>query len=439
MRWKQICSSMGVMKPSSLLRIAGGALIALSLTPSSQGQDERLRLDALVAEALQNNREILAAQKRYEAARQRPSQISSLPDPMFSPGYSASGRPWPGAGLGMEPTSQIGFMLSQEFPFPGKQKLRGDMATKEAEAEFQDYQGVQLKVLSQLKQAYYRLSYSYAARDVLERNRELLRKLLRITEARYSVGRAAQQDVFKTQTQLSILEIKLVDLQREHNAREAEIDSLLNRAPGAPAWAASRHSASGIRDPLEDLYAGASRNAPMLLRDQKMIQRAELAVNMARKEYYPDYTVSAGYFNQGSMPPMYQARVDFKLPAYFWRKQRAGLTEQAQSLAESRHTYEATNQSLHFRIKDDYLMATTSSQLMKLYGQTVVPQATLALESSLASYETGAVDFLSVLMNYIAVVEYEMNYYEEMQNFYLALSRLEEMTAMPLIQVRQAP
>ena len=387
-----------------------------------------------MAEALSNNREILAAQKRYEAARQRPSQASSLPDPMFSPGYTSNGNPLPGAQLGVSPTSSIGFMLSQEFPFPGKQKLRGEVAAKEAEAEFQDYQGIQLKVLSQLKQAYYRLSYSYAARDVLERNRELLRKLLRITEARYSVGRAAQQDVFKTQTQLSILEIKLVDLQREHNAREAEIDSLLNRAPGALLDRPPDLQPQEFATPLEDLYAGAGRSAPMLLRDQKMIQRAEIAMNMARKDYYPDYTVSFGYFNQGSMPAMYQARVDFKLPAYFWRKQRAGLTEQAQSLAESRHTYEATNQSLHFRIKDDYLMATTSSQLMKLYGQTVVPQATLALESSLSSYETGAVDFLSVLTNYIAVVEYEMNYYEEVQNFYLALSRLEEMTAMPLIQ-----
>ena len=409
-------------------------LVLLVCSQAARGQQSPLRLDGLVAEALSNNREILAAQKRYEAARQRPGQVSSLPDPMFSPGYSASGRPWPGAGLGTEPTSQIGFMLSQEFPFPGKQKLRGEMAAKEAEAEFQDYQGIQLKVLSQLKQAYYRLSYSYAARDVLERNRELLRKLLRITEARYSVGRAAQQDVFKTQTQLSILEIKLVDLQREHHAREAEIDSLLNRAPGAPLGRPPDLQPQEFGTPLEDLYAGAGRSAPMLLRDQKMIQRAEIAMNVARKDYYPDYTVSFGYFNQGSMPAMYQARVDFKLPAYFWRKQRAGLTEQAQTLAESRHTYEATNQSLQFRIKDDYLMATTSSQLMKLYGQTVVPQATLALESSLASYETGAVDFLSVLTNYIAVVEYEMNYYEEMQNFYLALSRLEEMTAMPLIQ-----
>jgi len=409
-------------------------LTVLVCSQAARGQQSALRLDGLVAEALSNNREILAAQKRYEAARQRPSQASSLPDPMFSPGYTSNGNPLPGAQLGVSPTSSIGFMLSQEFPFPGKQKLRGEVATKEAEAEFQDYQGVQLKVLSQLKQAYYRLSYSYAARDVLERNRELLRKLLRITEARYSVGRAAQQDVFKTQTQLSIIEIRLVDLQREHNAREAEIDSLLNRAPGAALGRPPDMQPQELGTPLEDMFAGAGRSAPMLLRDQKMIQRAEIAMNMARKDYYPDYTVSFGYFNQGSMPAMYQARVDFKLPAYFWRKQRAGLTEQAQSLAESRHTYEATNQSLHFRIKDDYLMATTSSQLMKLYGQTVVPQATLALESSLASYETGAVDFLSVLTNYIAVVEYEMNYYEEMQNFYLALSRLEEMTAMPLIQ-----
>jgi len=353
---------------------------------------------------------------------------------MFSPGYTSNGNPLPGAQLGVNPTSSIGFMLSQEFPFPGKRKLRGDMALKEAEAEFQLYQSTQLKVISQLKQAYYRLAYSYAARDVLESNRELLRRLLSITEARYSVGSAAQQDVFKTQLQLSILETRLVDLAREHSAREAEIDSLLNRAPGSTLGRPPEIQPQEFGTPVEELYAGASGNAPMLLRDQKMIQRAQIAVDMARKEYYPDYTVSVGYFNQGSMPAMYQARVDFKLPAWFWRKQRAGLTEQAEGLAESRHTYEAANQALRFRIQDDYLMATTSSKLTKLYGQTVVPQATLALESSLASYETGTVDFLSVLTNYIAVTEVQMNYQEQLQNFYLALSRLEEMTAMPLIK-----
>ena len=170
----------------------------------------------------------------------------------------------------------------------------------------------------------------------------------------------------------------------------------------------------------------------MLRRDEKMIQRAEVAVNMARKEYYPDFSLTGGYYNMGGMPDMYMFRADFKIPLYFFRKQRPAVTEQAQLLAETRKTYEAANQSLHFRIQDDFLMAQTSERLAKLYSQTVIPQAGLALESSLASYQTGSVDFLTVLMNYMTVVEYEMNYYEELQSFYLALTRLEEMTARPM-------
>jgi outer membrane protein TolC len=157
-----------------------------------------------------------------------------------------------------------------------------------------------------------------------------------------------------------------------------------------------------------------------------------LAVNSARKEYYPDVTLNAGYYNQGSMPPMYEIRADFKIPIYFWRKQRAGVSEQVSMLSQSRRTFEATDQSLHFRIKDDYTMAQASLKLTNLYAKTVVPQANLALESSLSDYETGAVNFLSVLTNFTMVLDYEMNYYDEALNYALALSRLEEMTGQAL-------
>ena len=422
---------------NSRTRMSGGAL-PLALVIGSAGlifaQSDRTDLGDLLAEALRSSPEIAAAQKRYEASRQRPSQASSLPDPMLSPGYNSNGAPWPGARLGTEPTSNIGVMLSQEIPFPGKRKLAGDMAVKEAEAEWQQYQQVQLNVVARLKQAYYRRSFAFAAVDVIDRNLELLRKFLRITEARYSVGKAAQQDVLKAQTQISILETKRVQLEREKRAREAEIVSLVNRPPGSPLGRPTEMRPIPVPVKLEELYAAARDNSPMLRRDEKMIQRAEVAVNIARKEYYPDFTLNGGYYNMGRMPDMYMFRADFKIPLYFFRNQRAAVTEQSQTLVQSRRAYEATNQSLHFRIQDDYLMAQTSEQLTRLYGQTVIPQASLALESSLSSYETGAIDFLTVLMNYITVVEYQMNYYEELQNFYLALARLEEMTARPLTQ-----
>jgi outer membrane protein TolC len=130
---------------------------------------------------------------------------------------------------------------------------------------------------------------------------------------------------------------------------------------------------------------------------------------------------------------MYQVQAGFKVPIYFWRKQRAGVNEQTSLLSGTRRAYEATDQSLHYRIKDDFTMAQASWKLMRLYTETIVPQGNLALESSLSTYESGAVDFLSVLTNFTTVLDYEMNYYDEALNYALALSRLEEATGQALM------
>jgi outer membrane protein TolC len=205
-----------------------------SLAALASAQETRPTLRQLTTEAVKSNPEIVAAQKGYEAARQRPIQESTLLDPMISLGWVSVGNPLPGAGLGSQVLSNIGLTYSQELPYPGKLKLRGEIASKEAEAAFQQYEAVQLDVISRLKQAYYRLQYTYAASDLLIRNRDLLSKLVSVTEARYSVGKAAQQDVFKAQTEVSIIETRLVKLEQQRLSSEAEINSILDRRPQTP-------------------------------------------------------------------------------------------------------------------------------------------------------------------------------------------------------------
>jgi outer membrane protein, heavy metal efflux system len=389
-------------------------------------------LPVLVREASQNNREIIAAQKRYEAARQRPSMASSLPDPSVSFGYASNGTPLPGGGLGTNPTSNVGVMISQEVPFPGKLKLRGEIAEKEAEAQFQQYLSVRLSVVARLKMAYHELHHAYVSIDSIKLSQELLRTFMRVTEARYSVGRAAQQDVLRADTQYAILETRAVRLEGDKAARQAEILSLLNRPPGGEIEVPKDEDAAPLNAALEDLYAHARTEAPMLRREQKIVERSELSTNLARKEYDPDYTISGGYFNQGGMAPMFQARVDFKLPAYFWRNERAGVNEQVFALSEARHNYEASAQLLNARIKESYVTAQSARKLMDLYVKSVIPAARLALDSSMASYQTGALDALSVLTNFMTVVDYELNYHEERMRYVVALDKLEEMTGMEL-------
>jgi outer membrane protein TolC len=407
--------------------------VLVSLTLASAFAQSTLDLRDLTAEALKNNHEILFAQKRYEAAGQRPWQAGALPDPTFSVGYASNGNPLPGAGLGTNPTSNIGFSITQSIPYPGKRRLREDVSSKEAQAEFQQYQLTELNVIARLKQAFFRLQHSYGAHQVMDRNREVLRQLLQVTEARYSVGKAAQQDIFKTQTQLTIIDAKVLELEQEHRIAEAEILSLLNRPPGSSLSRPGEPQIGDLSITLDELYAHAMTNAPMLRRDQKLIERAELAVNLAHKDFYPDYAITAGYYNQGSMAPMYTFRLDLNVPLFASRKQRPALTEQVAYLAVARHAFESTEQTIAAQIRQDYTVARTSLDLMKIYRETLIPQAELAIESSLAAYETGAVDFLSVLTNYMSVVDFDMSYHEQMQKYHEALTRLEEVTGLTLI------
>jgi outer membrane protein, heavy metal efflux system len=407
-------------------------LAALSFRLAAQAPAPAVTFRELAAEALRSSPEVMAAQKRYEAARQRPAQESALPDPMFSLGYSSVGNPLPGAGIGREPQANAGVMVSQELPYPGKLKLKGELATKEAQAAFAEYQSAQLQVISSLKQAYRRLQFSYSGSAVLERNREVLSNLLKATEDRYATGLAPQQDVFQAQIQLNLLETRSVRLEQERRSREAEINSILNRAALTPLGKPEDLSPKPLALTLDDLFAAARRNSPMLQRDQKMIERSETAVNMARKDYYPDVTLNGGYYTMGSMGSMYEVRAEVKVPLYFWRKQRAGVTEQALGLAQARRTYEATDQTLRYRIQDDFNMAQASQKLMSLYMRTLAPQANLRVESSLASYQSGKTEFPSVLGSFTMSLDYAMNYYEEALNYSLALARLEEMTGEPL-------
>jgi outer membrane protein TolC len=389
-------------------------------------------LASLVEEALRRNHEILAAQKRYESLRQRPSQESSLPDPTVSVGYAANGPPLPGAGLGTNPTSNIGLMVSQEMPAPGKRTLRGEIASKEAEAAFDDYLVFRLNITARLTQAYHQLHHANVSIASVERSQELLRNMLRIAESRYSVGRGAQQDVFKAQTQLAVFETQLERFRQEKIAKQIEIDSLLDRPQSTPVETPGEMTAVPIPATLDRMLALAHTRAPRLSRDAKDIQRSELATNLARKDYLPDYTLSGGYFNQGSMPPMWQVRVDFTVPAWFWRKQRAEVAGQEAAASQARHVYTSDQTAVEAQIREQCSIAETALKLIGLYESSVMPGARLALESSTASYETGKLDFLAVFSNFMNVVDYELMYHEQIMQLHVALARLEELTGGPL-------
>lgn len=408
-----------------------GALAVLVLIAPARAQDRPPDLQSLIDEALRDNPDVLAAQKRYEAAQQRPRQESSLPDPTVSVGYNSNGNPLPLTGVDRYSNSYLGFSVTQAFPYPGKRRLQGEISSKEADAELEQYRAVQRNVVLRLSQAYYRFHHTFSAAEVLERNHALLQTLLRTIETRYGVGKASQQEAFKTQTQLTILETQRLQLENERRTRQAEINSILDRALDTEIPQPPDHEFHPQSHSLEDLETSALYTAPELRRDQKIVERSQLALNLAHKDSYPNYALTGGYYYVGSMPPMYTFRFDMTLPVRFSR-QRAEVAEQSQKIAEARHEYTAATQSINFQIEEAYLAADTAGKLASLYLETAIPQAQLTLQSSLNAYQNGNADFTSVFMNHIAVIEYEMGYHEQILNYDLAVTTLEALTGLTL-------
>jgi outer membrane protein TolC len=265
-----------------------------------------------------------------------------------------------------------------------------------------------------------------SAAGVLERNRDVLETMLRVAEERYAVGEAMQADVFRAQAELTALELKLERLRHDRIAREAELNALLDRHADAPVGRPGSLSLPDFTLSIDRLLA-ASAKAPSLAREEAMVARAGSAVQAARRDFKPDFAVSGGYYYMGSMPAMYVVRFDVELP--FQRARRdAAVREREAALQESRAGYEAVRREVEASLQDDYHMAMTESRLARLYRDTMLPQQRLALEASMASYQTGRADFAALLGTFAAVLENEMSYLEALAEFHIAVSRIEALS-----------
>src|SRR5579872_6644773 len=161
--------------------------------------DRPTPLSALLDEATRNNPDILAARGDWQAAAQVPSQLSTPPDPQVTVQHFSVGSPRPFAGYSNSEFAYIGFGISQDLPYPGKLKLKGEAAQQDAAISREKLEAVRRSVLQQVKGAYFQIAYVQQTLEVLDRNGKLLEQIEKIADGRYRVGEGSQQDVLKAQ------------------------------------------------------------------------------------------------------------------------------------------------------------------------------------------------------------------------------------------------
>jgi outer membrane protein, heavy metal efflux system len=402
-------------------------VLALALPVAAQEPLDP-QLAALLAEAAQNNPDLQAARREANAARSRVSPAGALDDPMLEAGvlnYPVESRSFKTEDMTMK---MIGF--AQRLPYPGKRALRRDVAEKEALAVESNLQELVNRVRRDVKVAYFEVGFVDESLRLAERNRRVLEQYLSIAEARYGVGQGTQADVLKAQTQVSKMLEELIKLGRERPMLEAELNRAAGRGAAPAAINPPPAQAREVALRFDELRAAARENRPQLAAQQRMMDRNAKAVELARKDYYPDFDVRVSYgqrdnFQDMRREDMISFTVAINLPVWRESKRDPRVAEAEAMRGQASTMYQARLNELDAMLRQQVAAAEQSLKSVRLYETGLLPQARLTADASLAAYRVGRVDFFSLLDSRMTVFNAEVGYAASLAAYNKALAEIE--------------
>lgn len=417
------------------MRLPSPIAIAATLVLAINGRaaEPATPLSVLLEEAGQANPDILAVRRAWQAATQVPSQVSTPPDPQVTVQQFSVGSPRPFAGFSNSNFAYIGLGVSQDLPYPGKLKLKGEAAQRDAAIVRQKFEAVRRSILQQVKEAYFQLAYIQQTLGVLELNGRLLDQIEKIADARYRVGQGSQQDVLKAQLEKT----KLLRETTHHHAvmetQQALLSKLLNRVSGSAEITAEPLVETALRYTVDDLLAKVKAGNPEVGGQQEMIDRQSLQVELARKDRYPDFNVQYMWQHTAEQfRDYYMLTFSARIPIYRRRKLNPEMNQAVEALNKSRREYEGQVQAAYFDVRNQYIAAQTASQMLKIYREGLIPQALATYQSGLASYQTGRLDFETLLSAFLDVLNFDQEYWKALAEHEAALARIDQLTGVSL-------
>lgn len=392
---------------------------------------EELKLQPLIDEALENNHELISSGLKFSTSKYKIPQAGSLPDPMLTFGYQNEG--YDRFNYGKSPDAQWIYSASQTFLFPGKLSLKEEMAARDSESLKALYESTKLAIIARIKELYYDLFLTYKNIDLIQDKTALFSRIEDAAVARYSSGKAPQQEVLMAQTEKYMLLEKEEMLKQKLQVIEAMLNTAVGRdvnsplaRPGEPA-----HTSYGYN--IDALIKMSHINSPLIKSREKMIASAKAKVNLAEKEYYPDFTIAGSVFERrGEFKDMWSLTTTINIPIFYRTKQRMAVLEARSSLSGAEHELEAVKLMLSSNIRENYSMIKTAEKLTDLYRNGLIPKANQDFELAISGYVTGKVEAITVITRLKSLIDYELLYWVQFIEREKAVARLEAITASSL-------
>ncbi len=364
--------------------------------PASTRATTILTVERAVADALEANPDIHAAVRRLSLAKMKVATARSLDDPMLQvrDWDTPLSKPWD---LNQ---AQLMAMLQQTFPSREKRDMRSHLAEDAVELAGFDLDTMRQEVAAEVRKACSDLLRNADAFQVHEHQAALLKEALAAALAEYSTGKVPQTDVLRAQMAVTRLNEHMIELDQERSSARATLDSLLGRSPDEEIEISGSYAVPNEVPPMEQLEQTAIEHRPELAGLRKQIAEATHQGQLMRLASKPDFTVGLGYMlmpSGSAARNAYMAEFSMNVPSLN-RARHEGETRQADAATEvTRAELDARTAAIFLEVRQAQIELQASQKRVKLYRDTLLPQADAAFKASTAAYQNNRGEFGSLI------------------------------------------
>jgi len=388
-------------------------------------------LATLISEAQSSNTQISAADHAWKAATHVAQQVKTLPDPQFTVQSFSVGSPKPFAGFSNSDFAYIGFGASQELPYAGKLRLKGEVTNREADMQQTKADLLRSSITDQVKVLYLRLAYLDATLSILGRNDAVLKPLIETGLSRYSLGQGPQADVLRAQIEHTKILREVTMHHQEMGQLQAGLKQLLHRSQSFPDITPEPLSLTPLQSTAEELQNLVLAHNPAIAVDTAGVHKQDAQLKSAQREGKPDF--NAGYMFQqtgGGYRDYYMLTVSMRLPRR--KRVEASVAEAAESLERSKQEVDSQLQQQLAEVHKQYIAVASTAELLAEYQDGLLPQARAVFQAEQTTYQSGKQAFAPVLSSLLDVLTFEHDYQQALLDHETALARLETLTGAQL-------
>ena len=333
-------------------------------------------------------------------------------------------------------------MMTMKFPFPDTLALKGQIVTEDVLIAQKEFEIALRDLVTEIKLAYYDYLFVVEATHINEENQKLLQQMIAIAQTKFRVGQGKYSNVIMAQVELSKLANVIITLEQQRETIIARLNTLLNASADLPLGIPIPIEEERVISTLAELYELAVQKRQEIQKQKLAISKMGLVVEMAKQMTYPDPTLGASYFENRSMADLKHTQ---KMPMTFMTQRTLNPTnaawfghrnsyihEMGVKIEAMEHRIEELESSLRFVVKKHHFGMETANRSVRLYRQTLLPQAHQALDAANTAYQAAQIDFLSFLDAQRTLLNLRIEEQRALRDYHQHLTQLEQAIGMIL-------